>query len=70
MEDKLMQGMTPDFQKRQMPAASLIIAVSVAATGLLVTLVSKAMGHKAKSAAPVNTPTPAATPVVESPPAV
>ncbi|MCH4090891.1 hypothetical protein [Acetobacter sp.] len=59
-----MQGMTPDFQKRQMPVASLIIAVSVAATGLLVTLVSRAMGSKAptSTSAPSREAAPVASP--------
>ncbi|NHN91967.1 hypothetical protein [Acetobacter sicerae] len=65
-----MQGMTPDFQKRQMPAASLIIAASVAATGLLVTLVSKAMGNrKAASTPPANAPVPEAPPAATPKPA-
>ncbi|WP_180952830.1 hypothetical protein [Acetobacter aceti] len=66
-----MQGMTPDFQKRQMPAASLIIAASVAAAGLLVTLVSNAMGNrKATSTPPSNTPPPAVPPTATPKPAV
>lgn len=31
-----MQGMTPEFQKRQKPVAALIIAASVAVAGVLI----------------------------------
>ncbi|NHN89321.1 hypothetical protein [Acetobacter conturbans] len=57
-----MQGMTPEFQKRQRPAAVLLIAASVAAAGALVTLVRKVAGSRTKSDAGVKTavtPTPA-----------
>ncbi|WP_185229847.1 hypothetical protein [Acetobacter aceti] len=54
-----------------MPAASLIIAASVAAAGLLVTLVSNAMGNrKATSTPPSNTPPPAVPPTATPKPAV
>ncbi|NHO31872.1 hypothetical protein [Acetobacter fallax] len=45
-----MVKMTPEFQARQRPAAALIVAVSIAAAGGLVTLVRKVMGARRSKA--------------------
>lgn len=65
-----MEGMTPEFQKRQTPVAGLIVAASVVAAGALISLVKKVAGKRKKTADPVPAPKPASpSPVAPATPA-